>query len=163
MFRPLCRALAAPTTCPHRPEAQDVALSRPKHGFESRWGRHFNASLPSYNLSGGCCACDLVPVRLTGSALLTQVSVKTDWFNQAQYSIVYRFDADGDPIAAHGPTALPSSRGKQVDRSGRRATHGAPPHRPLRRWRLSLPSPASSRRELPPSLPARTAATATRF
>jgi hypothetical protein len=25
---------------PHRPEAQDVALSRPKHGFESRWGRH---------------------------------------------------------------------------------------------------------------------------
>src|SRR5262249_8234989 len=24
---------------PHRPEAQDVALSRPKHGFESRWGR----------------------------------------------------------------------------------------------------------------------------
>ena len=27
--------------CPHRPEAQDVALSRPKHGFESRWGRHF--------------------------------------------------------------------------------------------------------------------------
>src|ERR1700740_856806 len=25
--------------CPHRPEAQDVALSRPKHGFESRWGR----------------------------------------------------------------------------------------------------------------------------
>src|SRR3954453_331912 len=27
-------------TCPHRPEAQDVALSRPKHGFESRWGRH---------------------------------------------------------------------------------------------------------------------------
>jgi hypothetical protein len=26
---------------PHRPEAQDVALSRPKHGFESRWGRHF--------------------------------------------------------------------------------------------------------------------------
>src|SRR6185436_20479655 len=28
-------------TGPHRPEAQDVALSRPKHGFESRWGRHF--------------------------------------------------------------------------------------------------------------------------
>ena len=26
--------------CPHRPEAQDVALSRPKRGFESRWGRH---------------------------------------------------------------------------------------------------------------------------
>src|SRR5262249_42880678 len=26
---------------PHRPEAQDVALSRPKHGFESRWGRFF--------------------------------------------------------------------------------------------------------------------------
>src|SRR3954469_7043850 len=25
---------------PHRPEAQDVALSRPKHGFESRWGRY---------------------------------------------------------------------------------------------------------------------------
>ena len=25
---------------PHRPEAQDAALSRPKHGFESRWGRH---------------------------------------------------------------------------------------------------------------------------
>jgi hypothetical protein len=24
---------------PHRPEAQDVALSRLKHGFESRWGR----------------------------------------------------------------------------------------------------------------------------
>ena len=24
---------------PHRPEAQDAALSRPKHGFESRWGR----------------------------------------------------------------------------------------------------------------------------
>ena len=34
--------LRAPVTpdCPHRPEAQDVALSRPKHGFESRWGRH---------------------------------------------------------------------------------------------------------------------------
>jgi hypothetical protein len=27
------------STRPHRPEAQDVALSRPKHGFESRWGR----------------------------------------------------------------------------------------------------------------------------
>src|SRR6185369_3382968 len=26
--------------CPHRPEAQDVALSRPRRGFESRWGRH---------------------------------------------------------------------------------------------------------------------------
>ncbi len=26
--------------CPHRPEAQDVALSRPKRGFESRWGRN---------------------------------------------------------------------------------------------------------------------------
>ena len=26
---------------PHRPEAQDVALSRPKHGFESRWGRQY--------------------------------------------------------------------------------------------------------------------------
>jgi hypothetical protein len=31
----------APPPGPHRPEAQDVALSRPKHGFESRWGRHF--------------------------------------------------------------------------------------------------------------------------
>src|SRR5438093_7404963 len=30
----------APARGPHRPEAQDVALSRPKHGFESRWGRH---------------------------------------------------------------------------------------------------------------------------
>src|SRR5712692_7786050 len=29
-----------PPAGPHRPEAQDVALSRPKHGFESRWGRH---------------------------------------------------------------------------------------------------------------------------
>jgi hypothetical protein len=29
-----------PAVCPHRPEAQDVALSRPKRGFESRWGRH---------------------------------------------------------------------------------------------------------------------------
>src|SRR5579872_6552292 len=27
------------STRPHRPEAQDVALSRPKRGFESRWGR----------------------------------------------------------------------------------------------------------------------------
>ena len=32
---------------PHRPEAQDVALSRPKHGFESRWGRHRISSLPA--------------------------------------------------------------------------------------------------------------------
>ena len=32
-----CNSLSAR---PHRPEAQDVALSRPKHGFESRWGRH---------------------------------------------------------------------------------------------------------------------------
>jgi hypothetical protein len=31
--------------CPHRPEAQDVALSRPRHGFESRWGRHFDAEI----------------------------------------------------------------------------------------------------------------------
>ena len=29
---------------PHRPEAQDVALSRPKHGFESRWGRQKGAT-----------------------------------------------------------------------------------------------------------------------
>jgi hypothetical protein len=28
-----------PTRRPHRPEAQDAALSRLKHGFESRWGR----------------------------------------------------------------------------------------------------------------------------
>ena len=33
--------------CPHRPEAQDVALSRPKHGFESRWGRHLIFSVVS--------------------------------------------------------------------------------------------------------------------
>ena len=31
--------IGASSECPHRPEAQDVALSRPKHGFESRWGR----------------------------------------------------------------------------------------------------------------------------
>ena len=35
----LCFEIPA-TSGPHRPEAQDVALSRPKHGFESRWGRH---------------------------------------------------------------------------------------------------------------------------
>ncbi len=27
---------------PHRLEAQDVALSRPKQGFESPWGHHFS-------------------------------------------------------------------------------------------------------------------------
>ena len=27
---------------PHRLEAQDTALSRLKHGFESRWGHHSN-------------------------------------------------------------------------------------------------------------------------
>ena len=36
---------------PHRPEAQDVALSRPKHGFESRWGRHTLAVTPAYAFS----------------------------------------------------------------------------------------------------------------
>ena len=36
---------------PHRPEAQDVALSRPKRGFESRWGRHI-AREPLPNLAG---------------------------------------------------------------------------------------------------------------
>src|ERR1043165_4020426 len=33
---------------PHRLEAQDTALSRRQHGFESRWGRH----IPS-----GSCSC----------------------------------------------------------------------------------------------------------
>ena len=33
-------AVAGPFVGPHRPEAQDVALSRPKRGFESRWGRY---------------------------------------------------------------------------------------------------------------------------
>ena len=40
---------------PHRPEAQDVALSRPKHGFESRWGRHllrYAQSVTSQRSSG---------------------------------------------------------------------------------------------------------------
>ena len=31
--------LRSPLAGPHRPEAQDIALSRLKHGFESRWGR----------------------------------------------------------------------------------------------------------------------------
>src|SRR3954468_5214744 len=44
-------------TCPHRPEAQDVALSRPKHGFESRWGRQpslvpMKAAPPKRNMFG---------------------------------------------------------------------------------------------------------------
>src|SRR5512132_381318 len=30
------------TRRPHRLEAQDTALSRLKHGFESRWGHHFD-------------------------------------------------------------------------------------------------------------------------
>src|SRR5215470_19901627 len=30
----------APVARPHRLEAQDTALSRLKHGFESRWGHH---------------------------------------------------------------------------------------------------------------------------
>src|SRR5262249_17838928 len=33
-------ALAACVSRPHRLEAQDTALSRLKHGFESRWGHH---------------------------------------------------------------------------------------------------------------------------
>ena len=40
VFRTFSSGRVAPTSRPHRPEAQDVALSRPKHGFESRWGRH---------------------------------------------------------------------------------------------------------------------------
>jgi hypothetical protein len=41
---------------PHRLEAQDSALSRRQHGFESRWGRHikFNS------------VCDLRVFGLTG-------------------------------------------------------------------------------------------------
>src|SRR4030095_16657801 len=35
---------------PHRPEAQDVALSRPKHGFESRWGRQSRNPRTIYKL-----------------------------------------------------------------------------------------------------------------
>ena len=37
---------------PHRPEAQDVALSRPKHGFESRWGRHLFSGIPPQRHEG---------------------------------------------------------------------------------------------------------------
>ena len=40
VFRTFSSGRVAPTSRPHRPEAQDVALSRPKHGFESRWGRY---------------------------------------------------------------------------------------------------------------------------
>ena len=32
---------------PHRLEAQDSALSRRQHGFESRWGRHSFSPLPA--------------------------------------------------------------------------------------------------------------------
>ena len=48
-----------PPACPHRPEAQDVALSRPKHGFESRWGRT-NSLAHARSLN--------VPNSLSGSA-----------------------------------------------------------------------------------------------
>src|SRR5262245_4447751 len=54
-WRAMIERIGSSSVRPHRPEAQDVALSRPKHGFESRWGRQLpyntskqrsNGSLP---------------------------------------------------------------------------------------------------------------------
>ena len=49
MPRALCVRIGA--ACPHRLEAQDVALSRPKPGFESPWGHHIASPC------GAACFC----------------------------------------------------------------------------------------------------------
>ena len=61
------------TSCPHRLAAQDVALSRPKPGFEFLWGHFlFNQYLISYRLRRGFYSEGVCQNRKPGRDRLTK-------------------------------------------------------------------------------------------
>ena len=79
------RILRAHTpTGPHRPEAQDVALSRPKHGFESRWGRHHTCTRHPADDP----ACEVFHMK-DANVMRGELSVSHGWTRDAVTALVH--------------------------------------------------------------------------
>ena len=126
---------------PHRPEAQDTALSRLRHGFESRWGRHFDFACGSRLRALGFRRAITMTVgarRLqpsgseersssTDARCLRSLTRGTIWQPASRsYAAGLILPRSSRPSATAGRIGFPDDRGELLPQCGNSIPHDVP-------------------------------------